>query len=122
MGAVVAEFCTRNSLSEDLRYQLTLVLDELMTNTISYGFADNTKHSIDLTLSLGPESITVELEDDGAAFDPFAVDPPDLESPLTDRPIGGLGLHFVKTIMDTIGYRRTDGHNVLVMSKKLVTG
>jgi len=121
MGAVVTDFCARNSLSEDLRYQLTLVLDELMTNTISYGFAEDAEHSIDLTLSLHSESITVEVEDDGAAFDPFDADPPDLESPLDDRRIGGLGLHIVKTIMDTIEYRRADGRNILVMSKKLAT-
>ncbi len=119
MADIVQDFCARNALSPSLAYQLTLVLDELLTNVISYGYADDAEHTIELTINLAEGSLTIEWEDDGEAFDPFKVEEPDLESPIEDRPIGGLGVHFVKTIMDTVAYRRRDGRNHLTMSKKL---
>ncbi len=116
---IVQDFCVRNALSPSLGYQLTLVLDELLTNVISYGYEDDAEHVIELTISLGDGLLTIEGGDDGKAFDPFEVQEPDLEGPVEDRPIGGMGVHFVKTIMDTIAYRRRGGRNHLTMSKNL---
>ena len=119
MADIVEDFFARNTLSPSLGYQLTLVLDELLTNVISYGYEDDAEHRIELTINLGHGSLTIEWRDDGKAFDPFEVQEPDLESPVEDRAIGGMGVHFVKTIMDTIAYRRRGGRNHLTMSKNL---
>ena len=53
-------------------------------------------------------------------IDPFATQHPDLARSLEDRPVGGMGLHSVKTIMDTLGYRRMQEENVLTMSKNVL--
>jgi serine/threonine-protein kinase RsbW len=61
----------------------------------------------------------VEVEDDGRPFDPLLVPPPDLTLPLERRPIGGLGIHLIRSLMDEVAYARHDGRNVLKMAKRL---
>ncbi len=119
MSAMVEEFCERNTLPSSLAYQVTLVLDELLTNLVNNGYDDDREHTIDVTINLYSGLLEIIMADDGVGFDPFNVDEPDLQSDVEDRPVGGLGLHFVKSIMDTIAYQNTQGKNVLTMSKKL---
>jgi sigma-B regulation protein RsbU (phosphoserine phosphatase) len=119
MSEMVDLFCSRNELDPALVYQLTLVLDELMSNVIDYGFEDNEEHQIDINLNLGADQVKIIMRDDGIGFDPFDAPEPDLVSPLQDRPVGGLGLHFVWTIMDTVEYQRLGDENVLKLVKKL---
>ena len=67
-----------------------------------------------------PDALTMEIIDNGRAFDPLTETPePDLDSVLGDRPIGGLGVYLVKTFMDELLYRREDGRNHLKMVKHL---
>ena len=61
--------------------------------------------------------VVAVVSDDGIAFDPLEVPPPDLESSLEDRPVGGLGVHFMLTLMDEVTYRREGDRNVLTMRK-----
>jgi serine/threonine-protein kinase RsbW len=66
--------------------------------------------------------VMAEVFDDGIAFDPLKVPPPDLTADLGSRPIGGLGVHFVKTLMDEVAYRRDGNRNVLTMRKRFAGG
>jgi anti-sigma regulatory factor (Ser/Thr protein kinase) len=65
------------------------------------------------------DSVAVEVEDDGRPFDPLQVPPPDLTLSLEQRPIGGLGIHLIRNLMDEVSYARRDGRNVLKMAKHL---
>ena len=95
---------------------LNLSLDELITNTVSYGYRDTDEHEIRLTLTEQNGSLVVVLEDDGIAFDPFTAAPdPDLDAGVEERRIGGLGVHFVKTLMDEVAYERVDGCNRITL-------
>ena len=59
------------------------------------------------------------IADDGRPFDPLTEAPePDLESAIEDRPIGGLGVHLVRTMMDEVRYRREEGKNRLTLVKR----
>ena len=71
-----------------------------------------------LAVALWGGVVTAEVSDDGRAFDPLKVPPPDLESDLQSRPVGGLGVHFIKTLMDEVSYRREGGRNILTMHKR----
>ena len=93
---------------------VNLALDELLSNVISYGYRDNDEHEVLVTLSerAGALEVEIVLEDEGVAFDPFTDAPePDLESSLEVRETKGLGVHFVKSFMDEVGYERRDGRN-----------
>jgi serine/threonine-protein kinase RsbW len=101
-------------------FTLNLVLEELITNTVFYGYDDTDKHDISIRMVFDNDLITLTIEDDGKPFDPFIVEKPeDLNKPLEERKIGGLGIHFVREIMDTYSYKRIKNTNRLVLTKKI---
>ena len=57
--------------------------------------------------------------DNGKEFDPTTRPEPDLKSGPEERPIGGLGIHLIRTIMDTVSYKRQSGKNLLIMTKNI---
>jgi anti-sigma regulatory factor (Ser/Thr protein kinase) len=114
----IASFCANHGVPPPAIGHLNLSLDEAMTNTIAYGWPEGGEHEIALTLSVSGGAVVVEVADDGRAFDPLQVPPPDLDSDLESRPIGGLGVHFIKTLMDDVTYRREGGRNILTMRKR----
>ena len=98
---------------------LNLSLDELITNTVSYGYRDADEHDIRVTLTERDGALVTVLEDDGIAFDPFTSAPaPDLEADVEERRIGGLGVYFVKTLMDDVAYERIDNCNRITLIQR----
>ena len=75
-----------------------------------------------MRLSLEGDLIEAEVVDDAKAFDPLEAPDPDITADLEDRPIGGLGVFFVKTLMDEVRYRREDGRNHLYFCKRAADG
>jgi anti-sigma regulatory factor (Ser/Thr protein kinase) len=101
-------------------FSLNLVLEELITNIIFYGFDDDQVHDITISIDLQDDMLRLRIEDDGKPFDPFSVDTPeDLDKSLEERKIGGLGIYFVREIMDTYSYERTGNKNRLLLSKQV---
>jgi anti-sigma regulatory factor (Ser/Thr protein kinase) len=98
---------------------VTLALDEVITNTISYGYNDQVPHEIRVRLTLANSRLSAEVEDDARPFNPLTVPQPDLTSPLETRSVGGLGVHLMRSLMDQVDYRRESGKNHLIMSKRL---
>jgi anti-sigma regulatory factor (Ser/Thr protein kinase) len=98
---------------------INIALDELVTNVIRYAHTDGAMHEIAVVLVLSDGRITVDIVDDGHPFDPLERATPDIDAPLEERPIGGLGIHFVRSLMDEVGYRR-DGHKNVVRLAKTV--
>ena len=95
---------------------LNISLDELITNIVSYGYGDTDEHEIHVTLTERNGSLVTVLEDDGTAFDPFTSAPePDLDASVAERRIGGLGVYFVKTLMDEATYERLDNRNRITL-------
>ena len=110
-----------NALSDADVHALSLSLDELMTNAIEYGAQGAPDAGFEMTVALSREggAVTATLSDNGAPFDPLTAAPPDLDSAAEDREIGGLGVHFAKTLTDTQHYRHENGRNVLTLTKSL---
>ena len=98
---------------------MNLALEEILTNIISYGYQDTREHEIFLRLTLEEESLVAEIEDDGAPFNPLDAPDPDVTLPIEERPIGGLGIHLTKKMMDKITYAQQNGKNVLRLRKWL---
>jgi anti-sigma regulatory factor (Ser/Thr protein kinase) len=106
-------------LSKKCVFQINLAVDELFTNIVKYGFADNSLHYIAVTLSHKDGKISIRVEDNGIPFDPAAKQTSELKDPLEHCKIGGLGLHLVKKIMDDIVYERRGGKNVITLIKNI---
>jgi serine/threonine-protein kinase RsbW len=112
-------FGAHHALPQRVINDLNVCLDELINNTISYGYEDRDAHSIAIKLSLDADVLSAEIRDDGKPFDPRQAAPAVLDESLQSRQIGGLGLHFVKSLMDEISYTRVGHNNVVKISKRL---
>jgi len=119
VATAVAAFAERQKLSTKVTFDVSLALDEVLTNVIRYAYERDGEHEITVRLVRDGAELTIETEDDGRAFDPLAISVPDLASPLAERRIGGLGMHLVRSVMDHLEYVRRDGKNVLRMAKRL---
>jgi anti-sigma regulatory factor (Ser/Thr protein kinase) len=100
-------------------HDVQLAVEEHLTNILNYGFNDEEEHQITVRLQPGESDLSIEVEDDGLAFNPLEHPAPDLSLPMEQRPIGGLGIHMIRQAMDRVEYRRTGGKNILVMVKRL---
>ncbi|HTD89992.1 MAG TPA: ATP-binding protein [Burkholderiales bacterium] len=116
---LVSELEHAHSLPAAVVFDINVVLDEVLNNILKYGYADDAMHEIHLKLSATDAAVEIGIEDDGVAFDPLAIAAPDLSLPLAERPIGGLGLHFVRKLMDDVQYQRKNDRNCLFLKKKL---
>ena len=104
----------------NIALNLNLVLEELVTNIIFYGYDNTDEHEIKIDLSYKNKMIKVQIEDDGRQFDPLQAPEPNTEEIVEDRKIGGLGIHFVRTLMDDINYQRLDNKNRLTLTKQII--
>ena len=112
LARAVEDFGAARALPEDLQGRLNLVLDELVTNSVSYGLPEVAEPELRLRLAVDRDAVVAQLEDNGPAFNPFEEAPePDLSLDLSDRPIGGLGVFLAKQLADSSTYERVDGRN-----------
>jgi len=118
LNLILAEFGERYHLPSKVLFNLNLALEEILTNIISYGYDDREEHEIIVRLSLEQGELTVEVEDDGRPFNPLEALEPDLNKPLEERPVGGLGIHLVRKLMDELAYQRQEGRNLLLIKIK----
>jgi serine/threonine-protein kinase RsbW len=93
--------------------KLDLVLEEILINVARYAYTPETGTVEVAYASGGPHKLHVEIVDFGRVFNPLEADPPDFSRGLADRPIGGLGVFLVKSMVDSIDYRREADRNVL---------
>ena len=114
-----AGFAETNALPDAVRRSVNVALDELLANELSHAMAGRDSGSLTVEVELEQERLAVTLTDDGPPFDPFTQDTPDTTLPVDDRPIGGLGIHLVRKLMDEVSYERRDGQNVVVLVKQL---
>ena len=113
-------FAEQNQFDQKVAFALNLVLEEIVTNIIKYGYQDQEQQNpIHIDLSVSNGELTIVVQDEGQAFDPTMQPEPNLDLPVEQRPIGGLGIHLVRNFMDSLEYKRDGNKNVLVLKKKL---
>lgn len=94
-----------------------MVFDEMLNNIISYAFRQDKEHEIEIKIELTTNRLTMIISDDGVPFNPFGIKAPDIDLPLDQRKIGGLGLHLVRNVMDEVSYQRKIEKNVVTLTK-----
>ncbi|KZD06784.1 ATP-binding protein [Oceanibaculum pacificum] len=106
-------------LAPDAAYALELAVDELVTNIISYGYPAGGQGTIQIVVEADAAQLRLEIVDDGVPFDPLTQerDPP-LDGEIEDRPIGGLGIHLVQSLMDEMRYERSGDRNRIFCVKR----
>ncbi len=95
-------------------FRLNLVLDELVTNIVHHGYRD-AGGDVDVRVALGDGDLVVTLRDRARPHDPFSAAAPDLTGGLEDRSMGGLGVHFVRSVAREFTYRRDGDANEVIV-------
>ena len=93
--------------------------DEAVANIIMYAYPTQEQHTILLRVTYSEKQLVFLLTDKGASFDPTQVDEVDVTLSLEERPIGGLGIFLIRSIMNEISYQRIDNENHLMMKKDI---
>jgi serine/threonine-protein kinase RsbW len=94
------------------QFRVRLAVDELATNIVTHGYLEAGRRG-DLTISaeVAPDQLTIYLEDNGAAYDPRQMPPPDLTQPPVTRPLGGLGIYLALWAVDKFQYEQDQAGN-----------
>jgi serine/threonine-protein kinase RsbW len=112
--------CDTDGVGDEIRFKMTLALEEAVTNVIGNAFdGAPPPHLITVRLDIAAKSVVAHVIDNGRPFDPTASPDPDLSLPLDEREPGGLGIHLMRGLMDRLQYRRDGGNNVLQLQKML---
>jgi len=119
LHAVVVQFCRRRAIHPDTEFKIDLALDEVFTNIVRYGYDDQLSHEIVVRLKGGQNSIRISIEDDARPFNPLLAPEVDVDAPVAERRIGGLGIHLVRNLMDQVRYQRRPVGNRLILIKRL---
>jgi anti-sigma regulatory factor (Ser/Thr protein kinase) len=121
LADAVARFVAAHQLSDAVANALNVCVDEAVSNAINHGYAAGARGEIAVRLARRADRVVLEIEDDGAPFDPLQAPEPDLSLPLAERPIGGLGVHLMRNLMDEVAYARVGDKNLLKLVKNVAT-
>ena|SRR5208337_1278540 len=112
-------FCARQGISDEVHYHLNIAVEELVLNAIKHGRCSPAEGAIEVGLRLSGQELHITITDTGIPLNPLNAPPPDLTSSLEGRPIGGLGIHLVRSLMNSVEYERKGGENRLHLRKDL---
>jgi len=122
--SIISDFITKvmERVGSEARsiFEVQMAVDEACTNIIQYAYPEQ-KGVIALICELVDDEFVVTIRDKGEPFDPCSVPPPDLEADLDKRKVGGLGIYFIRKMMDEVSYDfDAEKGNKLTMRKKLL--
>jgi anti-sigma regulatory factor (Ser/Thr protein kinase) len=92
--------------------QLDLVLEEILVNVARYAY-EGQSGDVAVSYTLADGGLEIEITDWGRSFNPNQAAAPDLNAGLSERPVGGLGIHLVMQIVGSLDYRRQNGQNII---------
>ena len=107
------------AISLALAMNMNLVIEEAVSNIIFYAYNNNDKHKITISISLENNRLTIKITDDGIPFNPLAQQQPDINLPVEERPVGGLGIFLISQMMDEMNYARLKNQNILTLKKSI---
>lgn len=114
-SAWLAQLAEGLALPAETLFRLDLGLTEALSNVVTYAYADAADHEICIRLAAEDGAVRLEVEDDGRPFDPLQAERPPLPASLAEAPIGGLGIHLIRNMLDGCQYRREADKNRLIL-------
>ena len=107
----IAAYLDLHVVQPSVAYAVHLVIEEMVLNVIKHAYLEPGDHLIDLKLSIEEGRVRLEVEDDGIPFDPTTVPAPKVSAYLDNRRTGGLGIHLVRTMSESMDYERVNDRN-----------
>jgi anti-sigma regulatory factor (Ser/Thr protein kinase) len=109
----LAEIADDWGLPPKTAFAIDLVINEAVTNVVSYGYRDNASDTISISLTNQTDAVDVEIIDSGAAFNPLDQPPMEIGADLEHADIGGRGIHLIRTYSQGQSYGFVSGRNHL---------
>jgi len=120
IGVFVSERARLSGMSEKQVFQVQMAVDEACTNAMVHAYQGDPEGEVRVCCYLEGNEFVVEVVDQGQVFDATAVPEPDLGKPIEDRDIGGLGLFFMRKLMDSVVFATpSEGGNQVIMRKRI---
>jgi anti-sigma regulatory factor (Ser/Thr protein kinase) len=98
--------------------KLNLAIEDAVVNVMNYAYPSGTTGNVDIDAQITDDGLKFIISDSGTPFDPTVKAEVDTTLSAEERSIGGLGIHLIRQIMDTINYEYADGKNLLTLYKK----
>ena len=118
LSEFVETVCEEKGLDMALTMNLNLALEEAVVNVMSYAYPDS-QGDVKVDIKIDDQKVVSILTDSGIPFDPTQKGDVDTTLPAEERPIGGLGIHLVKQIMDKVSYQYVGNQNILTLEKNI---
>ena len=111
--------CEEVGMDMAIAIQMNLAMEEAVVNVMDYAYPAGTVGDVTIEAESDDDQLQFTIIDSGTPFDPTAKEEVDTTLSAEERPIGGLGIHLVRQLMDSINYERIDGKNILTLRKKI---
>src|SRR2546429_9392408 len=122
VSAAFAEFADAHAVPAPIRRSVSVALDELLSNTIAYGFAGQGGGAVSIEVELRSDRLCVTLTDNGTPFNPLEMSGPDTALPVEQRQIGGLGLHPARRLLGDVAYHPPADRHIASPAEVLAGG
>lgn len=119
LNEYIDSVCEDMGLDMATSMSLNLALEEAVVNVMNYAYPEGTKGTVNIETIADNTQITFIISDSGKFFDPTAKEEVDTTLSAEERPIGGLGIHLIRQIMNHVVYERKDDKNILKLTKKI---
>ena len=116
---LIDEVTEELQLDPEIGMSLNLALEEVVSNVILYAYPEGTNGTVQIVANSDGQVLVFTITDQGKAVDPTRVEEADITLSAEERAIGGLGIFIVNQIMDNVSYRRENGQNILMLTKRL---
>ena len=115
------DFAQSNDIPSNIVDKVNNILNELLSNIITFSFPLNENQEINIILELqNTGKLSIQIKHKGLPFNPFQICPPDFNTPIEEREVGGFGIYLVKKLMDEYSYQRDFDCNVTMMCKNQI--
>lgn len=108
----VEECAERCAIDARKKFGLLVAVEEAFVNVCHYAYPGSAGY-VELACSCGGDAFVVEMTDRGIPFDILSLPEPDTTADITEREVGGLGVHFIRSLTDEVSYRREEDRNIL---------
>ncbi len=119
LNAFIDGVCEKFGIDLALSMSLNLAIEEAVVNVMEYAYPDGKKGKVDIEAFISGDNLKIVISDSGVPFDPTQNEEIDTTLSVEERPIGGLGIHLVREIMDSISYKYKDKKNIFTLNKKI---